>query len=105
MKRVLDQNEDLRKEIKKIISMLLKDNRDQELKKERGTVASGIDEDLLDRFDRLFASKGDAAVVALEHDVCTGCHMRVTTGTAMRVKDGKEIVSFKQWGRTLYNGT
>ena len=77
----------------------------EELKKERGTLAETIDEDLLDRFDRLFASKGDAAVVALEHDVCTGCHMRVTTATAMRVRAGKEIVSCEQCGRILYNGT
>jgi len=76
-----------------------------ELKKERETLAGTIDEDLLDRFDRLFASKGDAAVVALEHDVCTGCHMKVTTATANRVKSGKEIVSCEQCGRILYNGS
>jgi len=75
------------------------------LKKERGTLADSIDEDLLDRFDRLFASKGDAAVVALEHDVCTGCHMKVTTATAMQVRVGKEIVSCEQCGRILYNGS
>ena len=75
------------------------------LKKERGTLADTIDEDLLDRFDRLFASKGDAAVVALEHEVCTGCHMRVTTATANLVKAGKEIVSCEQCGRILYNGS
>ena len=77
----------------------------EELKKERTELAGSVDEDLLDRFDRLFASKGDAAVVALEHDVCTGCHMRVTTATSMRVKAGKEIVSCEQCGRILYNGT
>jgi predicted nucleic acid-binding Zn-ribbon protein len=77
----------------------------EELKKERGTLAGTIDEELLERFDRLFASKGDAAVVALEHDVCTGCHMRVTTATSMRVKAGKEIVSCEQCGRILYNGS
>jgi predicted nucleic acid-binding Zn-ribbon protein len=77
----------------------------EELKKEKGSLASTIDEDLLDRFDRLFTSKGDAAVVALEHDVCTGCHMRVTTATANLVKAGKEIVSCEQCGRILYNGT
>jgi len=76
-----------------------------ELKKERENLAGTIDEDLLDRFDRLFASKGDAAVVALEHDVCTGCHMKVTTATANRVKSGKEIVSCEQCGRILYNDT
>jgi predicted nucleic acid-binding Zn-ribbon protein len=77
----------------------------EELKKERETLAGTIDEDLLDRFDRLFASKGDAAVVALEHDVCTGCHMKVTTATANLVKAGKEIVSCEQCGRILYDGT
>jgi hypothetical protein len=76
-----------------------------ELKKERENLAGTIDEDLLDRFDRLFASKGDAAVVALEHDVCTGCHMKVTTATANFVKVGKEIVNCEQCGRILYDGT
>ena len=77
----------------------------EQLKKERADLAGTIDEDLLDRFDRLFASKGDAAVVALEHDVCTGCHMKVTTATAVQVRAGKEIVSCEQCGRILYNGS
>ena len=73
-----------------------------ELTKERAELARKIDEDVIDRFERLFASKGDAAVVALEHDVCTGCHMKITTQTAVRVKGGKEIVSCEQCGRILY---
>ena len=77
----------------------------EELKKERDELAGKVDEDLLDRFNRLFASKGDAAVVALEHDVCTGCHMKITTQTAVRVKGGKEIVSCEQCGRILYLGS
>lgn len=76
-----------------------------ELAKERDEVAAKIDEDVLDRFQRLFASKGDAAIVALEHDFCTGCHMKVTTATAMHVKAGKELVSCEQCGRILYDGT
>ena len=75
----------------------------EELTKERAELAGKIDEDLLGRFERLFASKGDAAVVALEHEVCTGCHMKVTTQTAHRVKNGKEIVSCEQCGRILYD--
>jgi predicted nucleic acid-binding Zn-ribbon protein len=69
---------------------------------ERAEAAGKIDEDLLGRFERLFASKGDAAIVGLEHEVCTGCHMKVTTQTAHRVKNGKEIVSCEQCGRILY---
>ena len=74
----------------------------EDLAKERAELAGKIDEDLLSRFERLFASKGDAVVVALEHEVCTGCHMKVTTATAARVRAGKEIISCEQCGRILY---
>ena len=73
-----------------------------ELTAERTELSGKVEEDLLGRFERLFASKGDAAIVALEHEVCTGCHMKVTTQTAHRVKNGKEIVSCEQCGRILY---
>lgn len=79
------------------------ETRMQDLTKERTELASKIDEDLLSRFERLFKSKGDAAVVALEHEVCTGCHMKVTTATSMHVRAGKEIVSCEQCGRILYD--
>jgi predicted nucleic acid-binding Zn-ribbon protein len=78
-------------------------SRQEELAKERETLASNIDGDSLHRFERLFNSKGDAAVVAIEHGVCTGCHMKVTTATAARVKMGKEIVSCENCGRILYD--
>ena len=74
----------------------------QELETERAALAAQIDADLLDQFERLFNSKGDAAVVAVEHGVCTGCHMKVTTATASAVKAGKEIVSCENCGRILY---
>jgi uncharacterized protein len=74
----------------------------EELKNERVQLAQNIDEDVRERYERLFASKGDAAVVAVEHGVCTGCHMRVTTATAVHAKSGNEIVSCEQCGRILY---
>jgi predicted nucleic acid-binding Zn-ribbon protein len=74
----------------------------EELSAARGEIAGKIDEDVLNRFERLFASKGDAAIVALEHEVCTGCHMKVTTQTVVQVKAGKEIVSCEQCGRILF---
>jgi predicted nucleic acid-binding Zn-ribbon protein len=75
----------------------------EEVTKERTEIAGKIDEDLLSRFERLFKSKGDAVVVALEHEVCTGCHMKVTTQTAHRAKAGKEIVNCENCGRILYD--
>ena len=73
-----------------------------ELSNERAEIASRADEDVLNRFERLFKSKGDAAIVALRHEVCTGCHMKITPQTAHRVKSGREIVSCEQCGRILF---
>jgi len=78
------------------------ESRLEDLTRERAELAGKIDEDLLGRFERLFTSKGDAAVVAIEHGVCTGCHMKVTSATAASVRAGKEIVSCENCGRILY---
>ena len=69
----------------------------------RAKLAGGIDEDLLGRYERLFASKGDVAVVPVEHEVCMGCHMKITTQTAVRVKGEREIVGCEQCARILYH--
>jgi uncharacterized protein len=74
----------------------------QELEKERKELAEKMDEDLLDRFEGLFASKGDSAIVAIEHGVCTGCHMKLTTATVKDAEAGTEIVNCEQCGRILY---
>ena len=74
----------------------------KQLEADRAKLAASVDEDLLDTYDHLFASKGDNAVVALEHEVCMGCHMKLTTQTAVRVKGGREVVHCEQCGRILY---
>ena len=69
---------------------------------ERASLTDGIDEDLLDQYNRLFASKGGNPVVLLEHEVCTGCHMKLTTQTLVRVKGNQQITHCEQCGRILY---
>ena len=69
---------------------------------ERAALTDGIDEDLLDQYNRLFVSKGGDAVVSLEHEVCTGCHMKLTTQTLVRVRGGQQITHCEQCGRILY---
>lgn len=73
-----------------------------ELAAERERLASQVEEDLLDTYNRLFRSKSDQAVVAFEHDVCTGCHMKLTASTSAKVRAGKEITHCEQCGRILY---
>ena len=78
------------------------ESRLQELEKERKELAEKMDEDVLGRFERLFVSKGDSAIVAVEHGVCTGCHMKLTVATIKATEAGKEIVNCEQCGRILY---
>jgi len=73
-----------------------------ELEAARTEAAKLIDEDLLDRYERLFRTKNGTAVVALEHDVCTGCHMKVMTQTTVELRGEKSIVSCPQCGRILH---
>ncbi|MEP6671181.1 MAG: C4-type zinc ribbon domain-containing protein [Chthoniobacter sp.] len=75
----------------------------KELEAERARLAENVDEDLLDTFNGLFSTKSEA-VVALEHGVCMGCHMTLTTQTMVRVKGNREIVNCEQCGRILYPG-
>jgi predicted nucleic acid-binding Zn-ribbon protein len=74
----------------------------REAEAERARLVAGIDPDLLFQYDRLFASKGGDAVVAVDHEVCTGCHMKNTPATVYRAKLGREIVHCEQCGRILY---
>ncbi|MEI8233853.1 MAG: C4-type zinc ribbon domain-containing protein [Verrucomicrobiota bacterium] len=69
---------------------------------ERTKFSEGIDEDLLDQYNRLFRSKGGTPVVALDHEVCTGCHMKLTAQTLVQVKGERQITHCEQCGRILY---
>ncbi len=72
-----------------------------ELEKERTAFAAAIEEELVDTYERLFKNKGEA-VVALDHDVCTGCHMKVIAQTSVLVRGRKTVVHCENCGRILY---
>lgn len=74
----------------------------RELTEGRTGLAAGIDEDILERYERLFRSKNGQAVVALEGQICTGCHMAVTAQTIVETKADQGLVSCPQCGRILY---
>lgn len=73
-----------------------------EAEAERALLAKEVEEDLLRVYDRLFATKGGDAVVPLDHEVCMGCHMKLTAQTAVLVKGGRAITHCEQCGRILY---
>ena len=73
-----------------------------EVQADRARQAEGVEEDLLDTYNRLIKNKQGEAVVALNHDVCSGCHMKVTPTTSSKCRARREIVHCEQCGRILY---
>ncbi len=94
-KQVERQRADLETKLKTLQEQL------SALQSDRESLTAGLEEDLLYRYNRLFQGKGEA-VVGLENQVCQGCHMKLTTQTAVRVKGAQEIVNCEQCGRILY---
>ncbi|MFZ4683170.1 MAG: zinc ribbon domain-containing protein [Terrimicrobiaceae bacterium] len=78
------------------------DSRIAELQADRARFTEGVDEDVLERYERLFQTKNGTALSPLEHEVCMGCHMKVTTQTGVQVKSQKDVVHCPQCGRILY---
>ena len=74
------------------------------LEAEHARIAGGLEEELRENYERLFITKDGDAIVALSHDVCMGCHMKVTPTTSAKCRAGKEIVHCEQCGRLLYRG-
>ncbi len=72
------------------------------LEGERGGLTEKITAGTLSLYDRLFVKKGDAAVVALAHEVCAGCHMKAPAQIVAHVRAGQTISQCPNCGRILY---
>ena len=59
-------------------------------------------EDALIRYRRILKSKKDVAIVPIRHGACGGCHMKVTSQTALTAKGGEHLVSCDNCGRLVY---
>lgn len=73
-----------------------------EIQAERAKLATEVDEDLLDTYQRLFDTKDAQAVVALANEICQGCHVKAQTHIIHAVKAGKEVTTCLYCGRILY---
>ena len=79
--------------------------RADELKVERDAIAEEVkssDDDLFDLYEKLFRTKAGRAIVPLEGNHCSGCHMTVTPATLRDAKVGTSVVSCEQCGRIVY---
>ncbi len=62
------------------------------------------EEELVDLYARILHKKGDAAIVALENEICSGCHMKVPGITVSDLKADRAIVQCPNCSRILYRG-
>jgi uncharacterized protein len=98
-------------EIKKIAESQIAQlgQREENLKKElaelqqgRTELAAAVDASTLNRYERLFKSKGDNVVVGVQHGVCGGCHMKLPAQILVTCQGQKEVVACSNCGRILY---
>lgn len=78
---------------------------EQELAKllaDRQQIATQADADLLSRYDRLMKSKGDYALVPIQHGNCGGCHLTIPPQVVHNAHKGSEVTSCDYCGRILY---
>ncbi|HWB03751.1 MAG TPA: C4-type zinc ribbon domain-containing protein [Verrucomicrobiales bacterium] len=68
----------------------------------RKGLAEKTDPDLLERYDRIFNHRGDAAIVELQAGICRGCHMKVTPACISAAKADKTLVTCSNCGRFVY---
>ncbi|MEI8206715.1 MAG: C4-type zinc ribbon domain-containing protein [Kiritimatiellales bacterium] len=90
-KEMLD---DRLKEVQEDLDALLAD---------RGRITSNVNPSLLLKYERLFKNKGDFAVVQVEKDHCSGCHMRLPPQVTNDALNPDKLVICNFCGRMLIN--
>ncbi|MCK8828059.1 C4-type zinc ribbon domain-containing protein [Natroniella acetigena] len=72
------------------------------IKENKLELKSRIEEDLLEKYNKLYAKKNARAVVKLEDNYCTGCRMTLPRNLIKKVKQSIEIAFCENCGRILY---
>jgi len=86
--------EDRLKEVQDDLNALMAD---------RGRITSNVNPSLLLKYERLFKNKGDFAVVQVEKDHCSGCHMRLPPQVTNDAINPAKLVICNFCGRMLIN--
>jgi predicted nucleic acid-binding Zn-ribbon protein len=70
---------------------------------DRARITSTVDSSLLSKYDRLFKNKGDFAVVQVEGNHCSGCHMKLPPQVTNDALNPDKLVICNFCGRMLIN--
>lgn len=68
----------------------------------RADLIAGIPKDLLNRYERMFASRDFVAVAAVENQVCQGCYTQITRNDLAKLMGKSTIVLCGSCQRILY---
>jgi predicted nucleic acid-binding Zn-ribbon protein len=69
---------------------------------ERLRVATRVDKAILERYERILASKGDAALANCADGACSGCYMTLPPQTVIEVKRADHLMECQSCGRILF---
>ena len=69
---------------------------------ERLRVATRVDSSSLERYDRILASKGDAALARIVDGACSGCRIKLPPQLVIEVKRSDRIIECQSCGRILF---
>ena len=61
-----------------------------------------VPEDVLSRYRRILKSKGDTAIVPVDHGSCGGCHMKLTSQTVNNAHREDILAACENCGRLVY---
>jgi uncharacterized protein len=73
-----------------------------QLQSERDKLVQEADPGALARYERLLRSKGDLAIVPIQHGNCGGCHLHLTPQIVHDAKHADSLTSCDFCGRVLY---
>jgi predicted nucleic acid-binding Zn-ribbon protein len=69
---------------------------------ERLRVATRIDDSVLERYERILASKGDSALANVSDGSCSGCYVTLPPQTVIEVKRADRLMECQSCGRIMY---
>jgi uncharacterized protein len=100
LKRVTAKGESEKTELKQRLELIARELAD--LQTDRAALAAKVDESALARYQRLLRSKGDLAIVPVQHGNCGGCHLQLPPQVLHNAKNGDDLTSCDYCGRILY---
>ncbi|MBI2192322.1 MAG: hypothetical protein HYU36_10090 [Planctomycetes bacterium] len=72
------------------------------LEQQRTASAENLDEEIVNRYERILKGKKDIALAEVLDNHCQGCYMELTPQMMLLVRKGSELVMCQSCGRLLY---